>query len=79
MAALGRIQRGAHLHLAAFQAAGELLAQRWLGVAQLFGQAENEVQKTAVDRADFEAQPGCRSAAGAGALLDAGVASHAVN
>jgi hypothetical protein len=48
---------GAHLHLAALEAGCEQAAQRGFERAQLVGQAEGQVQKAAVDRTDFQAQP----------------------
>src|SRR5574343_1498113 len=68
------------LDLAAAQRGGQRLAQRGLGAPQFVGQAEAEVQETAVDRAKLDAD--ARGRAGAlwsGAGRGAGEPGHAVD
>jgi hypothetical protein len=48
------VDGGAHFDLAALQTGGQQGAQRGFLGAQLVGQAEGQVQETAVDRADFQ-------------------------
>jgi len=71
------------VHLAALELGREQGAQRRLLGAQLLGQAKRQVQETAVDRADFQAQaaPGDRAFAPGSRRVElgAGVTGHAVN
>jgi hypothetical protein len=71
-------EAGAQLHLAAFELASDELTQGGLGLPQLIGQAQAQVQKAAVDRTQLQAQHG--AALGIGALqrpLHGGIACHA--
>jgi hypothetical protein len=65
---------------------GRQLAQGRFVLAQFVGQAKAEVQKTAVDRAQLQPQPGLRIlprrgvfGAAVGGLLTAGITGHTVN
>ena len=77
---------GTHLHLATLEAGCEQAAQRGFQRTQVVRKAEGQVQKAAIDRTDFQAQPAILggaalgfSASGRRALLRAGVSGHAVN
>src|SRR6185312_11314801 len=79
-------QYGANLDLAALEPGGQQLAQGRLMLAKLVGQAQGQVQKAAVDRADFEPEARrCRAprvgfrGGRTGAALGARVPCHAVN
>jgi len=50
------VNRGAHFDFAALEPAAQQGAQGGLLAAQFIGQAESEVQKAAVDCADFKPQ-----------------------
>ena len=83
---VGAVLAGTHFDFAAFDLAGDQLAQPRLELAQFFGQAKTQVQEAAVDRADFKPQAGRWRCAGGGfpvhnrrAVLHAGVAGHTVN
>ena len=83
-AGVAAFQPNAHFHFAALELRGQEFAQNRFGLPQFVGQAKGEVQETAVDRADFNAQPrtGLARTLGAGggfgsAGLRGGVARHA--
>ena len=85
-AGVAALQVGAQLDLAALQALAQQLAQGRFVLAQFVGQAKAEVQKTAVDRAQLQPQPGLRIlprrgvfGAAVGGLLTAGITGHTVN
>ena len=74
------------LYLAAFDASGNDLTQRRFIRAQFLRQTERQIQKTAVDRPDFQAKVARSRCSGlsfgtdvAGIVLSAGVTGHAIN
>jgi hypothetical protein len=69
----------AQLDLAAPHLGADQLAQRRLGAAQLVGQAQREIQETAVDRAQLDPDARPRAPLGGPASAGAGVTGHAVN
>ena len=56
-AATATFQRDAHFNFSALEFAAQQLAQCWLALPQLVGQAKGQVQKPAVDRTYFHPQP----------------------
>jgi hypothetical protein len=52
--AFGAVGYGADLNFAPFDVLGNQLSQGWFELTQLIRQAKTQVQKTAVDRSDFQ-------------------------